>query len=137
MKHLPVILACLLLLAGCKKAKDAVLEETALNLLHGTEWAVTSFVDGGTDVSPDFDRYIFRFNRNLTVEAILNNATVASGTWEANIANRTIYANFPAGTPHPLTLLNATWSITRSTLQSLSATATAGSQLRELKMEKR
>jgi hypothetical protein len=125
----------LLLLAGCAKTKDAIIEQRALNILDGTEWKIVYFTQGSKNISADFDTYLFRFNKDLTVNALKNNLPEATGNWLGDIGNRTIYAHFTSAGP-PLLLLNATWTITQSTSNSLTANTSAGTELRELKMEK-
>lgn len=136
MKALLFGLAALVVLSGCKKVKESVVETAAINFLDGTEWRVTAFTEGPTSHSADFSTFIFRFNRDQTVTALRDQVPAAAGVFRTDVANRSIYANFPAGTPHPLILLNATWTITQSTMRTLTATTTVGSQPRELKMER-
>jgi hypothetical protein len=125
----------LLLLAGCAKTKDAIIEQRALNMLDGTEWKIVHFIQGNKNISADFSTYIFRFNKDLTVNALRNNLPEATGNWLGDIGNRTIYAHFPS-VGSPLLLLNATWTITQSTSKSLPANTTVVTEFRELKMEK-
>lgn len=131
-----MLAASVITFAGCKKVKEAVLEQTALDMLDGTQWKVTYYANGSVNMSNNFNNYIFRFNRNLSVDAFRDNVVVASGTYKGDIANRTIFASFPNGTTPPLPMLNATWSITKSTMTSLTATAVVNSKASELKMEK-
>jgi hypothetical protein len=134
---LTIFLGCLLvLLPGCQKIKENVIEEVGLSMLDGTEWKITLFQQGGTDVSTAFSSYMFRFNRDETVNAIRNNNTEATGSWKGNVSSRTIIAKFATGTSHPLPLLNGTWKITQSTLSSLSANTNAGGEERLMRMEK-
>lgn len=129
-------LALVLLLTGCKKVKENIMEEAGLALLDGTEWRIVFFQNGSSDLTADFNAYHFRFNRDETVIAILNNTPEATGKWKGNVNNRTIFANFSANTKQPLPLLNATWTITQSTLSTLSANTTVGTEQRQLRMEK-
>lgn len=135
MKYLLVIWATFFLVGGCKKAKEDILEERALNLLHGTEWKIVTFTQGSSDISADFSTYVFRFDKDGTMAALRNNNTEATGTWQGDIEDKTMYAHFPAAS-HPLFLLNATWTITQSTSSALTANTKAGTEVRQLKMEK-
>lgn len=135
MKHLLMTFVLMLLLGSCKKVKENIEEEAALNLLDGTKWKITSYTKGSTDLSADFSPYVFRFNKDLTVDALRNNSTESTGTWQGDIASQTISAYFPSA-GHPLLLLNATWTITESTTRSLTANTGGGADLRQLKMEK-
>jgi hypothetical protein len=128
--------ALLIASVGCKKAKENIIEEAGMAFLDGTEWKIVFFQNGSSDISQDFSTYQFRFNRDETVNAIRSNTPEATGNWKGNINNRTIYANFAAGTTYPLPLLNATWNITQSTLRTLTATTTVGTEMRQLRMEK-
>lgn len=128
--------ALMVAFAACKKLKDDLLEQKALDLLDGTRWKVTSYLQGSTNVSTAFGDLIFRFNDNLTVEAFRNNRLVATGQYKGDIPNRTIFAGFPPTSAPPLPLLNATWTITKSTMTSLTATAAIEGKACTLKMEK-
>lgn len=136
LKSYLLILIMIQCLAGCKKIKEDVIEEVALNMLDGTEWKIVHFHSGSNDLTADFTEYRFRFNRDETVTAIRSNTPSATGTWRGNMTNRTMFANFAATTVHPLPMLNATWTITQSTMQSLSANTAVGTELRQLRMEK-
>lgn len=135
MSRLLITMVVLLLLGSCKKAKEHIEEERALNFLDGSEWKITFFIKGSNDISADFSTYIFRFNKDFTINVLRNNTTASTGTWKGDIPNRTISANFPTAA-HPVVLLNATWNITQSTDHSVSASTFAGNELRQLKMEK-
>lgn len=135
MKHLLAAYGILLMLGGCKKVKENLQEEVALSLLDGTEWKVTSYMQGNVDRSADFSLYRFRFNRNRTIDALRNNSLEATGDFDGDIPEKTIYAHFSNAGP-PLALLNATWTITTSTSKSLSANTTIINESRQLTMEK-
>ena len=136
MKRILPFFAAMLLLFSCKKAKENIIEETAISFLDGTEWKVVTFTDGTTNLDAAFVPYRFRFNRDKTVNAIRNNNTEATGTWKGDILNRTMESKFATSAAHPLPLLNTTWTITQSTMTTLSASATVGGTERRLSMEK-
>ena len=134
MKYVLVICATLLVF-GCAKTKENIIEQTALNMLDGTEWKIVSFKQANNDLTANFGMYLFRFNKDLTVNALRNSNTEATGNWQGDIGNKTIYAHFPSA-GQPILLLNATWTISQSTSKSLTANTTVGSETRQLKMEK-
>lgn len=136
MKRILLFFAAFFLLAGCKKVKENIAEEAATNFLDGTEWKIVAFTEGANILDDAFRPYYFRFNKDNTVNAVRNNATEATGTWEADISSRTIESQFGADAAHPLPFLNTTWNITKSTLTTLSATATVSGTVRTLRMEK-
>lgn len=136
MKRILLFFAAFTLLLGCKKVKENIAEEAATNFLDGTEWKVVAFTEGSNNLDGAFQPYHFRFNKDNTVNAIRNNATEATGSWKADVVARTIESQFSATAIHPLPFLSTTWNITKSTLTTLSATATVGGTVRTLRMEK-
>lgn len=137
MKRILVFAAALLLMNGCKKVKENIIEQRTSSFLDGTEWKVVAFSEGDNTLDAAFLPYHFRFNANETVNAIRGNITEATGTWKANITERTMQAAFAQTAVPPLPLLNTTWTITQNTLSSLSATATVSGTIRKLRMEKK
>lgn len=136
MKRILPYFTALILLLGCKKAKEQIAEQAAGSFLDGTEWKVTAFSEGSNNLDGAFQPYHFRFNKNNRVDAIRSNATEATGSWKADVVARTIESQFNATAVHPLPLLSTRWNITKNTLTTLSATATVSGVVRTLRMEK-
>jgi len=131
-KFLP--LAVLLLFARC--SKEEVLRNAIIDAMTSGFWEVTSFQDGGTDKTADFQLYTFQFKINSTVDAIKDNAVQATGTWEANATEKTITSQFSNATV-PIILLNGTWKITNNSWTFVEATKTVGTDVMTLRLDKR
>ena len=113
------ILGILLLLFSCKKYVQKQ-EQNALEAeVTNGEWYVTGYEQNDSNITSAFSGYLFKFDANNTVTGTDGNVS-AAGQWTDNIAARTITANFPGATA-PLVYLNATWTITDSYTDSVSA----------------
>ena len=132
-----VIIALIILLSfnSCQKAIEKVQEEAVIEAITTGYWTVTKFTKGATDVTTDFNSYLFQFNENNTVDALKNNVFERSGSWQANASTRTINAQF-SNSGAPLALLNGTWSITNSTMTSVNATQTINTEVYQLQLNK-
>lgn len=103
------------MLSGCQKKVESVQEDMLIKLIVSSEWVVTKYTKGTVEVTGDFSPYSFLFKKDFTVDAINNNIVEKTGTWNGDIATKTINSNFP--NPNPiLVLLNGTWLITDSGL---------------------
>jgi len=111
---------------ACQKKIENVKEDLLIKLIVSSQWVVTKYTKGATDVTADFSPYSFQFKKDFTVDAINNGTVVASGTWNGDIATKTIVSNFP--NPNPiLSLLNGTWHVKDSGLDYVESTQTVGS----------
>jgi len=137
MKKLTVVIALLFLGIGCKKKDDdqPTINVFVLQAMTNGHWIVTTFDKGGVDRAGDFQTYQFKFNTNLTVDAIKNGSVEKTGTWTANTDDKTITSTFP-GVSEPLELLNGTWIITKTTWTSVDAYQNTGGELRVLHLDK-
>ena len=104
---------------SCKKYVQKQEENAALSIMTDGYWYVSGYKQGDSDITTSFSGYIFKFDANNTVTGTLGNAS-ATGQWSDNIVARTITADFP-GAGQPLVNLNATWTITDSYTDSVSA----------------
>ena len=113
------ILASLMLFCSCKKFIEQQQKNAVLSIMTNGYWYVSGYKQNDSDLTASFSGYLFKFDENNTVTGKKGNVS-AAGQWTANVANRTIFANFP-GAGDPLVLLNATWTIKDSYTDSVSA----------------
>ena len=114
-----VILFPVLMLFSCKKYVQQQEKNAALSIMTNGYWYVSGYKIKDSDITASFSGYLFKFDANSTVTGSLGNISV-TGQWSDDIQARTITANFP-GAGQPLVNLNATWKITDSYVDSVSA----------------
>lgn len=114
---LSVILA--LTVFSCKKYVRQQEQNAALSIMTNGNWIVSGYKRNDSDITASFSGYLFKFDANNTVTGTLGAKSV-TGQWSDDITARTITANFP-GAVLPLVNLNATWRITDSYTDSVSA----------------
>src|SRR6185312_14150041 len=122
MKHLHSYLVSavlVLILFSCKKYVQQQEENAAESIMTNGYWYVSGYKQGSTDITASFSGYLFKFAANNTVTGSLGGTSV-TGQWSDDIVSRTITADFP-GAGQPLVNLNATWKITDSYVDSVSA----------------
>ena len=124
MKRLYLYLVSILLLpaAGllsCKKYVQKQEQNAALSIMTSGYWYVSGYKQNTNDITASFSGYLFKFDANNTVTGSLGTSST-TGQWSDDIAAHTITANFP-GAGQPLVNLNATWKITDSYVDSVSA----------------
>ena len=130
-----LFLLLLIPFTACEKQVEKVQEEVGLDIMTNGQWRVTSFLEGTTDRTADFSPYKFQFKNDRTVDAIVNNAVQKTGTWQADVATRSITSNF-AGSTAPLSLLNGTFTITDSSPTYVKAQRTVNGILHTLRLDK-
>jgi hypothetical protein len=134
MKPLLIILS-LICLAGCKKTIEKKAENAILKAMTDGQWAITSFISDGSNITSDFSGYRFQYFDNYTVNAIKNGTVEATGNWDGDVSAMNIIANFPNATD-PLLLLNGTWHVTDNSWSYVEATMTVGNTIRSLRLDK-
>jgi hypothetical protein len=134
MKSLLIILS-LICLVGCKKTIEKKAENAIMKAMTDGQWAITSFISDGSDITSDFSTYRFQYFSNYTVNAIKSGTVEATGNWDGDASAMNIIANFPNAT-NPLLLLNGTWHITDNSWTYVEATLTVGNTIRSLRLDK-
>jgi hypothetical protein len=135
-RFLLYIIVAGLFLSGCKKKVENAKEDLLIKLIVSSQWVVTKYSKGSTDVTGDFSPYSFQFKTDFTVDAINNNIVEKTGTWNGSIATKTINSNFP--NPNPiLELLNGTWLITDSGLTYVESKQTINGESCFLRLVKK
>ena len=132
MKKLYFFLLVLIIFGGCVKKKQ---EEKVLDAMTNGQWKVTIFTKGSTDLTANFDPYKFQFKSNNTVDAINNGTVEKTGSWDEDMAARTITSNF-TNTGNPLLLLNGTWKIINNSWTWVEAQQTLNNELMTLRLDK-
>jgi len=135
MKKFIGIILLTLVLSGCKKTIDKIQEDLVIQAMTDGQWAVTSFIKDGTNITTDFSSYKFKYYSNKTVDALKNGTTEITGTWDGNSSARTTYANFNSP-QYPLTLINGTWQITKNSWTYVEATQTSGGVTKTMRLDK-
>jgi hypothetical protein len=97
-------------------------QNVALGIITNGVWYVENYTQDSVDITTSFSGYVFKFNQNGTVIGTKDSVST-SGTWTANINNRTITSNFPNAVS-PLNKLNSVWKITDSSDDYVIANAT-------------
>lgn len=136
MKQKLAIILILFVFCGCKKAIEKAQENAIIQAMTTGQWVVTSFTQNNNDITTSFSGYSFKYNTDKSVNAIKNNSTETSGSWDANSSDLTITANFPSNANQPLPLLNGIWHINNTTWTTVDASMTIGSEVRTLKLAK-
>jgi hypothetical protein len=134
MKPLLIILS-LICLAGCKKTIEKKAENAIMKAMTDGQWAITSFISDGSNITDDFSTYRFQYFDNYTVNAIKNGTVENTGNWDGDYSTMSIIASFPNATD-PLLLLNGTWHVTDNSWTYVEATMTVGSTIRSLRLDK-
>lgn len=135
MKQLFILLFTGLLLSGCEKAIEKIAEDMIIKIMVDGQWKVTSFKRDGVDITSDFTPYKFQYYENKTVDAINNGTVEKTGTWDGSASTMTTWANFPQAV-HPLSLINGSWSITKSGGTYVEATQNNGTEVKTMRLDK-
>lgn len=135
MKKNIALAGLIVLLAGCKKNTEAAQEDLVIQAMTNGQWAVTNFTQNGTNITPDFAVYKFKYYSNKTVDAINNGTVEKTGTWDGNSATMTTSASFTSPV-YPLGLINGTWHIDNSSWTFVVATQINGSETKAMRLDK-
>ncbi len=116
------VLCCALLAAtGCKKVSEKIAEHQIMSLITDYNWYVHSFKINNKDSTHLFESYMFDFEKNHNVYAILHNERY-NGTWQPNVSELMIHASFN-DLIRPLKLISQNWKILGTTNTSVRARA--------------
>lgn len=135
MRYIVLLLAGLILAGSCRKQVEQVQMDALMNLITNGQWKVTSFKKGSEDVTSQFALYNFQFKKNETVDAIKNGAVEKTGTWLGSAADLTIKSSF-GNVTEPLSLLNGTWQVTKTSTTHVEANQEVNGQKLLLRLDK-
>jgi hypothetical protein len=136
MKTVFTFFLILITFSGCKKAIEKIQQDMVIKAMTDGYWAITNFTEDGTVITSSFMGYKFKYYDDpKTVDAIKNNVTEKTGTWDGNSSSMTTQANFPGATT-PLSLINGTWKIDRSGWTYVEATQVSGGVTKKMRLDK-
>jgi hypothetical protein len=129
-----LLLISLLSFFSCKKFVQQQEENAAIDIITNGVWYVQKYLNDSVDISASFSGYVFQFKQDGTVVGTKDSVSI-SGTWSANINDRTITSNFPSAGA-PLNKLNGVWKITDSSVDYVVANATISDSTENLRLQK-
>jgi hypothetical protein len=135
MKKLFPVFFAILFFSGCKKAVENAQEDLIVKAMTDGQWAVTSFVQNGSDITTNFTGYKFQYYSNKTVDAIKNGTVEKTGTWDGEATTMTTWANFTNAVA-PLVLINGSWHIDNNSWTFVVASQTAGGVTKTMRLDK-
>jgi hypothetical protein len=130
--YLPLLIT---ILFSCKKTVQEAQQNAIVQAMVSGQWKISSYIKGSTNITSDFTNYKFQFKENQTVDAIYNGTVEETGTWNGDVATKTISSNF-SNASYPLDLLNGTWLLTDYSYTSEIATQTVNGETRTLRLDK-
>ena len=135
MRYIVLLLAGLVLAGSCKKKVEQVQMDALMDLITNGQWKVTLFKKGSEDVTGQFEAYSFQFKKNEIVDAIKNGMVEKTGTWLGSAMDRTIKSSF-GNAAVPLSLLNGTWLVSKTSTTHVEASQEVNGQTYLLRLDK-
>jgi hypothetical protein len=129
-----LLLTFSLVFSSCKKYVQQQEQDAAISLITNGTWMVQQYLQSGSNITASFSGYVFQFKSDGTVVGTLGGTSV-TGTWAADINNRTITSNFPAGSGI-LDDLDGVWKITDSSVSYVVANTSVGTGVNNLRLQK-
>lgn len=133
-RSLIVLFALIACVSSCKKYVQQQEENALIQIVTNGVWYVQQYLQDSTDITGSFSGYNFQFRTDGTVTGTKNGASI-TGTWVADISNRTITSVFPAGSA-VLNELDGVWKITDSAADYVVANTSANSHTNNLRLKK-
>ena len=96
---------------ACKPVLTEYIDDAALDIMTSGYWVVSSFSEGGTDITADFAGWEVRFNRDRTMQLSKAGSTSVAGTWSSNNLRVDFSASIPAAATSPLPKLGGSWLV--------------------------
>jgi hypothetical protein len=134
-KIIIVFVVSILAFSSCKKAVEKVQEDLIIKAMTDGQWVVTSFIQNGTDFTPEFSGYKFQYFSNRTVDAIKNGTVEKTGTWDGDVTTMSTWANF-TNASNPIIRLNGTWHIDNNSWTFVVLSQTVGTDTNTMRLEK-
>jgi hypothetical protein len=106
------VLAVITMGSCVKKQVEQKAEDLVVQVIVDGSWILTKYVEGTTDMTSTFSGWECKFYEDRTCDAT-NGTTKYRGTWDGNAATQSFTVSFKPGT-EPLTKLNGTWKITKT-----------------------
>lgn len=117
-----ILLIAIVCFSCSKKTVEQAKEDFVVNLITNNIWIVKNFTEGNNDLTQEFAKYEFKFNKDGSVYGIYISGAQANatGTWIANSVAMTIESYFKDETGI-LKKLNGIWKIYDNTLSEVKA----------------
>ncbi|MBC6490303.1 hypothetical protein ACFSQD_08280 [Flavihumibacter stibioxidans] len=135
MKKLFWLTITICLLGSCKKAIEDKKADIVLDAMTNGQWYVSSFIEGGSDLTTSFAPYVFQFYRDGKVSGFTSTSE-EKGTWAGDPDALTIQSQFPTASD-PVKKLNALWKILDSSWDYVKAETTVDGQNKQLQLKKK
>lgn len=119
---------------SCKKFIQQQEQNYIVSIVTNGQWRITNYVDHQTNITDSFAGYAFQFNKDNTLYGI-RYGQQTNGTYTVDINKKSITTNFPSAS-YPMTMLNYTWIITDSYIDSVAAKALVDSSYNILNLHK-
>ncbi|HEY0434288.1 MAG TPA: hypothetical protein VGC95_10475, partial [Chitinophagaceae bacterium] len=84
MKQILILALCITAFSSCKKVIEKREQNAIESAMTNGEWAITSFLRNGQDLTADFSAYKFQYHTDNTVDAVRNGSVDHTGTWEGD-----------------------------------------------------
>jgi competence protein ComGC len=130
-----LLLVSLASLTGCKKFVEKKKEDALVKAMVDGQWAITSFVHNGNNITPDFTGYKFQYYEDKTVDAIKDGSVETTGDWDGDVNTMTTWASF-TGVSTPLSHINGSWHIDDSGWTYVVATQATTSDTKVMRLDK-
>lgn len=130
-----LLLVSLTSLTGCKKIIEKKKEDALVKAMVDGQWAITSFVHNGNNITTDFAGYKFQYYEDKTVDAIKNGNVETTGDWDGDVSTMTTWASF-TGVSAPLSHINGSWHIDDSGWTYVVATQSTTSDTKVMRLDK-
>lgn len=136
MKKIAIILSLLatMYISCGDKPPDILIPDDLLEqILTDGEWSVTDYKINGTDRTPEFYGWRFKFHTSKVVDAKFNTNIMSSGNWDGDQSTMKFSASFTNPSP-PVTLVNGTWNVDQPGTRIVVASQTVGTENRVMKL---
>jgi len=139
MKNITLLTASLLFVLtipfSCKKFIQQQEQNYIVDLVTKGQWRITNYLDHQTiNITDSFAGYAFQFNKNNTLYGV-KFGQQTNGTWSVDISKKSITTIFPTAS-YPITMLNRTWIVTDSYVDSVAAKSAVDSSYDILNLHK-
>lgn len=137
MKPLITILAVFLLVSCTKEQVEQIQTNILVQMMTDGQWKVSKMSSASINATAQFEGYSFQFKKDNTVDAIRNGSKVATGSWQASIADQTITSSFSGAGANPtISMLNGTWKIEKSASTYVEAWQNISGERWDLRLDK-
>src|SRR5690349_4732505 len=138
MKQMLLLLAipAVLTFSSCKKEDNnsSSVTSSIADIVTNGSWKVSYFHESGTDLTSNFNGYVFSFNGSGSMSAADSRGTT-SGTWNVDDSNANEF-RMSVGNADPLLELNRSWLVVSQSSSEIQLTDDSVSVQRTLHFSK-